>query len=98
MNENPFKYIYEVTPYRPNPFTVVAAAPDTSQARIETFASSREQLLRAGIQPIAGVELNPGDCITAAQLLQDPLLRLAFDLMLHCPNLDEESNEEADRN
>jgi hypothetical protein len=88
MTDNPFKYIYEVQPCRPDPFTMIGAPADMAQAGIEKFANARDLIVKAGVQPIPDFELKPGDCITAAQLLQDPILRLAFHLMLDCPELD----------
>ena len=97
MNNNPFKHIYEVRPCRSNPFVVVGATTEMNQAVIDNNADARDRAVQAGVQ-LGNLNLEPGDCITAAQLLQDPVLRLAFDLMLHCSEFDEESDEEADRN
>ena len=96
MSDNPFKHIYGAYPYHPNPFAVLGASRDMNQAGLERFASNRDRLVIAGGQPIANFNLEPGDCITAAQLLQDPVWRLAFDLM-DCPELDQEYHEEANR-
>ena len=90
MSENnPFKFIYYSQPYRANPFIVLDARPSQSQAAIERFASSREQALTAGYQPVKALTLQSGDCITAAEKLQNPLLRLTFDLMLNWPEPDD---------
>ena len=99
MSDNPFKYLYEVRPVRVNPFRALNVSTTASQAQIELSAQSRDRALQAGVTLESAPEIKPGDCITAAQLLQDPILRVAFDLMLNCPELDEERNEEeADRN
>ncbi len=81
--KKPNPFLYSSDPYRENPFTVLGVPPDVSQASIDQFAESREQLLNAGEQPAPELELRAGDCKRAAQHLQDPLLRLAFDLMTH---------------
>jgi hypothetical protein len=44
------------------------------------YARSMEQVLEAGEQP-SDFHLVPGQCIAAAQLMQDPVLRLAFTLL-----------------
>lgn len=85
MTENPFRYLWECSanPYRAHPFTILGLPADASQATVEQFARGREQLVEAGEQPIAGLTLRRGDCVRAAQILQDPVVRLAFDLMAH---------------
>jgi hypothetical protein len=99
MIQNPFHYIYEVRPFRMNPFKALDVATDAKPAQIEVSSKSRDRAVQAGMMSESAPELKPGDCITAAELLQDPLLRVAFDLMLDCPELDEERDEEeADRN
>ncbi len=85
---NPFTY--DKNPYRSNPFTVLGVGPEMKQAEIEGFANAREGVVAAGIQPDPELELQPGDCIRAAQHLQDAVLRLAFDLMAHWPEPDNE--------
>jgi hypothetical protein len=83
--ENPFRYMWDAgaDPYRAHPFALLGVLPDATQATVEQFATAREQLLQAGEQPLAGLTLQRGDCLRAAQALQDPVLRLAFDLMAH---------------
>lgn len=80
-SENPF--LYSDNPYRRNPFTVLSVPPGMTQANIEQFARSREQMLAAGQQPDPEMTLEPGECNRAAEFLQEPVLRLAFDLMMH---------------
>jgi hypothetical protein len=83
--ENPFRYRWEVgaDPYRENPFVVLGAPREASQSTIEMFAAARERIIGEGHQPDPALALLPGDCIKAAELLQDPVLRLLFDLMAH---------------
>jgi len=88
MSHNPFKS--NGNPYRSNPFVLLGVTPDIGQAVIEEFADAREAELVAGLQPLPDLELRPGDCKQAAQHLQDPVLRLAFDLMLRWSGLEDE--------
>jgi hypothetical protein len=67
-------------PCRENPVTILGVRPGHSQAEITMYARSMEQILAAGEQP-SDIHLAPGQCIAAAQLLQDPVLRLAFTLL-----------------
>jgi hypothetical protein len=80
-SQNPFSY--SENPYVENPFTILGVPPDANAAIIEGFAHSGEEALAAGLQPGGHVNLKPGDCARAAQCLQDPVLRLAFDLMMN---------------
>ena len=76
---NPF--LFSRNPYRKNPFSILRVNPGMTQANIDQFASAREAVIAAGQQPDPDLQLREGECIHAAQCLQDPLLRLAFDLM-----------------
>lgn len=67
-------------PCRENPVTILGVRPGLSQAAITMYARSMEQVLEAGEQP-SDFHLVPGQCIAAAQLMQDPVLRLAFTLL-----------------
>jgi hypothetical protein len=73
---NPFLYSSE--PYVQNPFTILEVPPDASQATIELFARA------------PGPGRAAGEFARAAQWLQNPTLRLAFDLMLHCEAIPDE--------
>lgn len=87
-SQNPF--LYSDNPYRRNPFTVLSVPPEMTQANIEQFARAREQMLAAGQQPDPEMALEPGECDRAAQFLQEPVLRLAFDLMMQALVEDED--------
>lgn len=76
---NPFQYS-ERNPCRENPVTILEVRPEFSQAFIDLDASAKESLLEHGEQP-TGLQLKRGECQRAAHQLQDPVLRLAFDLM-----------------
>jgi hypothetical protein len=76
---NPF--LLRRDPYHENPFVVLGVDADANNAVIEDRARRREGVLERGIQPAPGLGLQPGDCITAAEALKNPVLRLAFDLM-----------------
>jgi hypothetical protein len=79
---NPFQYS-EGNPCRENPITILGVAEDASQSYVDLCAAGCEALVEAGDQPVDGLELRRGDCRRAAQELQDPVVRLAFDLMTH---------------
>jgi hypothetical protein len=80
MNEvNPF--LYSDNPYRKNPFTILGARLEMTQPNIDEFARACERALASGQQPNPELALHRGECKRAAQCLQDPVLRLAFDLM-----------------
>jgi hypothetical protein len=76
---NPFQYS-DRNPCRENPITILDVRPEFGQAFIDLNASTKEALLEEGEQP-AGMQIRRGECQRAAQQLQDPVLRLAFDLM-----------------
>ncbi|GEM_PF-2581873 len=90
-NDNPFGS--GGNPYRRNPFIILGVSPETGQAVIEAFAGALENELADGPATVAGLRLEPGDGARAAQQLQDPVLRLAFDLMLRWPELDDDDEE-----
>jgi hypothetical protein len=77
--QNPF--LLRSDPYHENPFAVLGVGADANNGLIENRAQTREGVLERGRQPASGLVLQPGDCITAAEALKDPVLRLAFDLM-----------------
>ena len=77
--KNPF--LFRKDPYHENPFAALGVGSDANTAVIGDRAQRRELMVEQGGQPVAGPELQPGDLVTAAESLQDPVLRLAFDLM-----------------
>ena len=77
--ENPF--LFRKDPYYENPFAVLGVGSDANKATIDNRARARASMVARGKQPVAGLELQPEDLVTAAEALQDPVLRLAFDLM-----------------
>jgi hypothetical protein len=81
-SDNPF--FFSARPYGANPFRLLGVRPDDSTATIESAARAREQLLERGVAPLAGLDVAAGDFNRAAYALQDPLRRLAFDILAHC--------------
>jgi len=79
--DNPFN-VFDRDPYGMNPFRVLGVGADASPEEIERRVPVLERRLEAKAQPIAGVTLERGDPGRAEQLLREPLLRLAFELML----------------
>jgi len=75
---NPFQY--SENPCRENPLTVLDVRPELPQAAIDLNAEMKEGLLQQGGQP-TGMHIRRGAFQNAAQQLQDPVLRLAYDLM-----------------
>lgn len=76
---NPF--LYSPNPYRGNPFTILELPRTASLATIEEMARTRELEIAGGAGGVAGDPLRPGDARRAAESLQDPVVRLTFDLM-----------------
>ena len=81
-SDNPF--FFSAAPYEDHPFRLLDVRADDSLTTIEAAALAREHLLARGVSPVAGLAVNVGDFNRAAYALQDPLRRLAFDMMAHC--------------
>ena len=81
-SENPL--FFNTSPYECHPFRLLGVRAEDSQATIEAAARAREQLLQRGVDPVPGLTAAPGDFNRAAFALQDPLRRLAFDILAHC--------------
>ncbi len=92
--QNPF--LLRPDPYRENPFALLGVAAEANHPTIAYYAEHYEALLEQGHQPVPGLTLQPGDCITAAAALQDPVLRLACDLM-HSATREETRDDRTDR-
>lgn len=82
--ENPFS-AFEPDPYAMNPFRILGVGVDGSPEEIESRVPVLERRLAVGRQPVDGLTLEVGQPGRAEQLLMDPLLRLAFELMLSGP-------------
>jgi hypothetical protein len=81
-DQNPF--FFSASPYECNPFRLLDVRPADAQATIEAAARSREHQLQRGVNPVPALDVTPGDFNRAAFALQDPLVRLAFDILAHC--------------
>ena len=78
-SQNPF-LCSNRNPCRENPVTILEVQPGTTQATIRLSAEMKEKAVLADDQP-SNIPLARGQCIAAAQQLQDPVQRLAFTLM-----------------
>jgi len=81
QHRNPF--IELDNPYAENPFRLLGINRNATRTMIYGYAHNREQQLKSNALPVElrAIGLNEGAFFTAARSLENPVVRLAFDLM-----------------